>query len=241
MKPTVSDRMRLAAAGQPQLAHGGVEGLEHLVLGGDLGARHPIEQRGLAGVGVAHQRHHRDRHAAAAGAVQGARLDHHRQLLADGGDALVDEAPVGLDLRLAGAAEKAETAALALQVGPRANEPALLVGELGQLHLQPALAGAGTLAEDLQDQAGAVEHLAAPGLLKVALLHRAQGVVDDGERRLALADQGGELRHLAGAEQRRRPRLRQRHDLLGHHVKFYGARQAGGLGEAVLDGVSGCS
>jgi hypothetical protein len=100
-------------------------------------------------------------------------------------------------LRLAGAAEKAEAAALSLQVGPGAHQPALLVGEMRQLHLQTPLAGGGALAEDLQDQAGAVEHLAAPGLLQVALLHRAQGVIDDGQRDVALADQRRQLPHLA--------------------------------------------
>src|SRR5471030_16196 len=109
-----------------------------------------VEQRRLAGVGVAHQSDGGIGNAFAGATLQPARPAHVGQIALELDDALDEEAPVGLDLGLAGTTQKAEAAALALQVGPSANQAGALVVETSQLHLQAALAGARAAGEDLQ-------------------------------------------------------------------------------------------
>src|SRR5690606_32308507 len=133
-------------------------------------------------------------------AVQVARAHHAFQFALDGDDALVEHAPVELDLRLARTAEESAPAALAFEMGPRPHQAALLVGEVRQLYLQPAFPRLRAPPEDLEDQPGAVEHLGVPCLFEVALLHGADGVVDDDETCLRRLDARAKLIHLAGAE-----------------------------------------
>ena len=87
--------------------------------------------------------------------------------------AVADQPAVGLDLGLARAAEEAEAAALALEVGPAAHQPPRLIVEMGELDLQPPFRRRRPLAEDLEDQAGAVDHLGLGRRLQVLLLDRA--------------------------------------------------------------------
>ena len=106
-------------------------------------------------------------------AVDRAGAAHAVEVALDPDDALADQAAVDLDLAFAGTAQEAEAAALAFQMGPGPHQAAALVFERGQLDLQAAFMRAGARAEDLEDQAGAVDHLGVPRRLEIALLHRA--------------------------------------------------------------------
>ena len=174
MKPTVSDRITLRPPGSFSAAHGGIERREQQVLRQHLGFGQRVEQGRFAGVGVADQRHDRIRHALARAAMQAARAFHVFELLADLDDALADQAAVGFDLGFAGTAEEAEAAALALKMGPASDQPAALIGEMGELDLQAPFPRLRAFAEDFQDERGAIEHLRVPRLLQIALLHRAK-------------------------------------------------------------------
>src|SRR5687768_5108860 len=132
------------------------------------------------------------------------------KLLADLVDAVADDAPVGFDLGFAGAAEKAEAAALALEMRPGPDQPALLIDEMGELDLQAPFPRPRARAEDFENEPGAVQHLDLPGGLEITLLHRGQRVIDDDEARFLGADQAFELLDLAGAEQGRGARFRHR-------------------------------
>src|SRR5258708_28177846 len=79
-------------------------------------------------------------------------------------------------------------------------------------------------AEDLQDEAGAIDHLAFPGALEIALLHRAHRRIDDGERHLFRLDQLLEAFDLAGAEQRGRTRRNQLHHVAMGNLEIDRAR-----------------
>ena len=129
--------------------------------------------------------------------MQRAGTAHLLKLLADALDPLADDAPVGLDLGFAGAAEKAEATALTLEVSPGAHEPALLIDEMGELDLQAPFPRPRPRAEDLENESGAVEHFDSPFGFEIALLHWCQRMIDDHELRALGADQTFKLGDLA--------------------------------------------
>jgi hypothetical protein len=221
MKPTVSER-----------PHGGVERGEEHVLGQYVRLGEPVEEGGLAGVGVAHERDGRERDATAGLPRQGAGAPHLLQLALQPRHPLGDQAPVSLDLGLARPAHGPEAAALALQVGPGAHEPRSLVGEPRQLHLQPPFPRPRAVGEDLEDEAGAVDHLDVPGPFEVALLHGRERVIDHHDVQVLARGDLTDLGHLAPAKQRRRPRRAQLGARGPGHLQVERLGQPDRLGEA---------
>src|SRR6188508_675431 len=85
---------------------------------------------------------------------------------------------------------------------------------------------AGTRAEDLQDQAGAIDHLGIPRLLKIALLHGREPVVDDDQADLLLFRRLLDALDHALADQCRGRQSPHRHRLREAHVEVDGARES---------------
>ena len=167
-------------AGHVDPAQRRVERREQLVGGERLGAGEAVEQRRLAGVGVADERDGAHRGAAPRAALRRALARDVRQALLQHLDALAEQPAVGLELRFAGAAE-ADAALLALEVGPAADEPRQLMLDLRELDLQLAFGAARALREDVEDQRGAVDDAALECALEVALLRARERVVEDDE------------------------------------------------------------
>src|SRR5690606_15800142 len=122
----------------------------------------------LAGVRVADERHGRHVGAQALLAADLTLPFDAIETLAQVANALREQAPVGLELRLAGTAQ-ADAALLALEVSPTAHEASGHVLELRQLDLELALERRGTLREDVENQAVAVEHARFDLALDIAL------------------------------------------------------------------------
>ena len=194
---------RLAETRQADPPQPRIEGGEQLIGGVAFGAGQAVEQRGLAGVGVAHQRYRWQFRPPAGIAAEFAAAVNPAEAFADRLDALADHALVELKLLLAGAAQ-ADAALLPVEMRPAALEPRAQVAQLGELNLELALVGTRPLGEDVEDEAGAVEHPAAQFALEIALLARRQPMIEQHEFGAVGLPHRHELADLARADESRR-------------------------------------
>ena len=187
-----------------------VERLEQPVANGDTGVRQRVEERRLAGVRVARERHCGRLGPAPLLAPDVTLAAQLPQPFAQQRDAAPGEAPVCLELRLAGAAgadagaEAAGAAAEPLEVLPHPPHPRQVVLELRELDLELPLGAHRVLREDVEDQLRAVDHPRLERVLERTLLRRAELVVDDEHLGAGLAVRLLELLELPLADVRAR-------------------------------------
>jgi hypothetical protein len=93
---------------------------------------------------------------------------------------VIDQSPVGFQLRFAGASN-ADAAAEFLEVRPHPGQSRQHVLELRQLHLHLRFGGPCPNREDVENELGAIHHSLGGRVLDVLALARAQLVVEDDE------------------------------------------------------------
>jgi hypothetical protein len=133
--------------------------------------------------------------------LDAALTDHSLEVALQPGDAFPNAAAVDFELRLAGAA-RADPAPESPEVLPHPREPREQVLELGQLHLEPRLARARPLGEDVEDQRGPVDDPHLQLLLEIPVLGRREIVVEEQEPGALFARQAVNLFDLPLAEER---------------------------------------
>src|SRR5581483_11274487 len=173
-----------------------VERLEQAVLDGDVGAGERVQERRLADVRVPGERHLRGLRPRPLLASRRALALELRQPPLQERHPAPREAPVGLELRLAGAA-RADPAAEPLEVLPHPPHPRQVVLELRELDLQLSLGRDRVLREDVEDQLRAVDDARRERVLEESLLHRIELVVDEQALRLRGREALLELLELA--------------------------------------------
>ena len=212
----------------------GVQGREQRVLHQHPGAGEPVEQAGLARVGVPGDRDRGHVVPAPPRAAGDAGRCHRRDLAPQLGHPGPDPAAVQLDLGLTGATRADARAAgdpptglPGHRVAPTA-QPREQVLQLGELDLRLALLGLGVLGEDVQDQRGPVDHLDLDDVLERTTLGWRELTVHDHGVRPRVRDQVGELGGLARAQVGTRVRVGA---ALQQPVEHLRARRLGQRGE----------
>ena len=164
----------LALFGKSKPPRACVERGKELVLGEHVGIGERVEQRALAGVGVADDGDHRHVESAAPAARSLALLGQRLELRLEVGDALACAAATDFELRFTGAAP-ADAAGETRERVVFLPEPRERVFELGELDLQLAVARLGALGEDVENELRAIDDLEIGVLGDGRDLRRARG------------------------------------------------------------------
>jgi len=117
-------------------------------------------------------------------------------------DFVVEHAPVEFDLLFTWPTAQTDATLLSLKVCPSSHKTGGLMLHLSQFHLKLSLVAAGTLGEDLEDQADSLHDLDTPDLLQITLLYRRQGMVKQHMINLLCLEALANLSHFPSANKR---------------------------------------
>ncbi len=189
----------LPLARKPQPAGGRVECGEQLVLGQDVAPGQGVEQRRLAGVGVADDGHHRQAAPHPLGPSARPLPTEAIDLLLEAVNPLARAAAVLFELGLARTAAT-DAAGEAAHHGVLLVQTRQPVAKLSQLDLQLAVAALGPLGEDVEDQHRPVDHLEVGEVGDGVGLHRRQIRIEDEDVGVELHVADQHLLQLAAAD-----------------------------------------
>ena len=142
--------------------------------------RQAVEERGLAGVRVADQRHRRHLGLLASLAQLRTALPHLLDVVTEGLHPRANPAAIRFELRFAGSL-RADATTLLRQRRTGADQARQQVLQLRQLHLQLTFPCPGATREDVENDLGAIEHLDAEHFADLAQLRWCQFVVEDND------------------------------------------------------------
>ncbi|RMT76931.1 hypothetical protein ALP40_05465 [Pseudomonas viridiflava] len=161
---------------------------------------HGIEQRRLAGVGVAHQRYRRNVRTAATTTGLITLAANLFQATLDLPQADPEQATVGFELGFTRTTQT-NPAFLAFKVRPATYQTRTHVLKLGQFDLQLAFMGTRALGKDVENQTGAVKHATLERTFEVTFLAGREGVIEDHDVSLLGLDLVAKFLDLARANQ----------------------------------------
>jgi len=150
---------------------------------------------------------------------------------------LFDQPPVGFELGFARASQKAESSALALEMGPGPHQPALFDRSNGRARLAACPSRVRARRPKISRiKPVRVEHLGVPGLFQIALLHRRKRAIHYHQAGLDALDQACDLLDLSGADIGCRADRGDRHDAGLQHIEVDGAGETDRFVELGLGG-----
>ena len=217
-KPYGIGNQHTTVRGKTQRTDRGIKCGKHPRRNQHFRAAQGIEQRGLACVGVTHQRDGAKRDGIAGFTAQRPLLANFINADLDFADAVANPAPVGLQFLFAGSAHadasgsaarspSATSTALTAEArhrGSLSRQAGKHVIQLRQLDLQLAFTAPRMPRENVENQLCAVDHVAFGGFFNVALLHGRKIAVENDQRRTVCRVFGANFIQLTAADERSR-------------------------------------